>query len=59
MSAIGSVIDRAVGSITGNNGTSLNDFLSKFSSSDGKWVDTIDPFASFELTMKLYPAPKT
>lgn len=58
MSAIGSVIDSAVGSITGNNGTSLNDFLSKFSSSDGKWVDTIDPFASFELTMKLYPAPK-
>lgn len=58
MSAIGNVIDSAVGKITGNNGTSLNDFLSKFSSSDGKWVDTIDPFASFELTMKLYPAPK-
>lgn len=32
--------------------------MSKFSSSDGKWVDTIDPFATFDLTMKLYPAPK-
>lgn len=57
MSTIGNVINSAVGNLTGNSGTSLNDFLSKFSSSDGKWIDTIDPFASFELTMKLYPAP--
>jgi hypothetical protein len=58
MSTIGNVIDGALGSMTSSgSGTSLQDFLSKFSSSDGKWVDTIDPFATFDLTMKLYPAP--
>ena len=59
MSAIGNVIEGAVGSVFGlNSGTNLKDFLSKFSSADGKWVDVLDPFASFELTMKLYPAPQ-
>lgn len=58
MSTIGNVIDGALGSMMGSgSGTSLQDFLSKFSSADGKWVDTIDPFATFDLTMKLYPAP--
>lgn len=59
MSAIGNVIEGAVGSAFGlNSGTNLKDFLSKFSSADGKWVDALDPFATFELTMKLYPAPE-
>lgn len=58
MSTIGNVIDGALGSMmSSGSGTSLQDFLSKFSSADGKWVDTIDPFATFDLTMKLYPAP--
>lgn len=58
MSAIGNVIEGAVGSAFGlNSGTNLKDFLAKFSSADGKWVDTLDPFATFELTIKLYPAP--
>jgi len=60
MSAIGNVIEGAVNNAFSlNSGTNLNDFLAKFSSADGKWVDTIDPFASFELKMKLYPAPKS
>ena len=58
MSAIGNVIEGAIGSAFGaNSGTSLQDFLTKFSSADGKWVDTLDPFSSFELTMKFYPDP--
>ena len=59
MSAIGNVIGKAVDAATGSSssGTTLQDFLSKFSSSEGKWVNTIDPFATFDLTMKLYPEP--
>ena len=58
MGGIGSVIEGAVGSLVGSNsGTSLKDFLSKFSSSDSKLINMIDPYASFDLTMKLYPAP--
>ena len=58
MSAIGSVIEKAVDISTGSSsGTSLKDFLSKFSPSDGAWASTIDPLATFDLTMKLYPAP--
>lgn len=60
MSAIGNVIQGAVESLTDtSSGTSLKDFLSKFSPSDGKWVSTVDPFGSFDLTMKLYPAPES
>lgn len=56
MSAIGNVIGNAVDAVTGNSsGTTLQDFLSKFSSSEAKWVNQIDPFATFDLTMKFYP----
>lgn len=40
MSAIGNVIGKAVDSAFGkSSGTTLQDFLSKFSSSEGKWVN--------------------
>ena len=56
MSSIGNVIESAVNVATGSSpGTSLKDFLSKFSSAEGKWVDTIDPFSTFDLTIKFHP----
>ena len=40
MSAIGNVIGKAVdAAMGGSSGTTLQDFLSKFSSSEGKWID--------------------
>lgn len=53
-SIVNSVVDAAVG--TGS-GTSLTDFLRKFGSSDGKLVNTIDPLATFETSIKFYPCP--
>lgn len=56
MSAIGNVIGNAIDAVTGSSsGTTLQDFLSKFSSAEAKLVNQIDPFASFDLTMELYP----
>lgn len=57
MSAIGGIIDSAVGAVTGSSGgTTLQDFLSQFSSSEGVWVKTIDPFATFDVSIKFYPS---
>ena len=56
MGAIGNIIDKAVDAAVGSShGTSLQDFLSNFSSSDGTLIKEIDPYSSFDLTMKLYP----
>ena len=56
MSAIGNVIGKAIDSATGrSSGTTLQDFLSQFSSSDGIWAKTIDPYATFDVSMKFYP----
>lgn len=56
MGAIGSIIDSAVDSTTGkSSGTTLQDFLSRFSSSEGVWAKTIDPFSTFDVTMKFFP----
>ena len=57
MSSIGNVIGEAVGAVVGatNSGTTLKDFLSKFSSSEGKWINTIDPFATFDVSIRFYP----
>lgn len=57
MGAIGNIGTKAINAATGNNGTSLQDFLSKFSSSEGKWVNVIDPFSTFDVRMKFYPPP--
>lgn len=58
MGAIGGVIDSAVGAITGKpTGTSLQDFLATFSSSEGIWAKTIDPYSSFDVSIRFYPTP--
>ena len=36
-------------------GTTLEDFLSKFNSPEGKFVDTIDPKTTFDVYVKFYP----
>lgn len=56
MGAIGNIIGKAVDAATGSSsGTTLQDFLSHFSSSEGKWINTIDPFATFDVRIKFYP----
>lgn len=55
MGALGNIIGKAVGAAQGNNGTTLQDFLSHFSSSEGKWVNTIDPFSTFDVRIKFFP----
>lgn len=56
MSAIGGIVNSAVNAVTGgSSGTTLQDFLSQFSSSDGVWAKTIDPYASFDVSIKFYP----
>lgn len=56
VNALGGMVGSAVGAALGmQSGTSLQDFLSHFSSSDGVWAKTIDPYASFDVTMKFYP----
>ena len=57
MGAIGGIIDSAVGAATGTSGgTTLQDFLHTFSSSEGIWAKTIDPFSSFDVSIKFYPS---
>lgn len=58
MSALGSVIGNAVGAVAGNSGgTTLQDFLSRFGSAEGKWINMLDPLNTFDLTFQFYPAP--
>lgn len=58
MGAIGNVIGKAVDAVTDTHrGTTLQDFLAQFSSSDGVLVKTIDPYASFDVSIKFYPSP--
>lgn len=57
MSAIGGMINNAIDAVTGNSrGTSLEDFLSKFSPAEGTFVNTIDPLHTFDVSIKFYPA---
>ena len=50
---VNSVVDAATGS---SSGTNLQQFLSKFGSSEGKYVNTINPLATFDVSMKLHPS---
>jgi hypothetical protein len=53
---IGADIGNAVGTALGmESGTTLDDFLSKFSSAAGSYVNTIDPLHTFDVQMKFYP----
>ena len=53
---VGSLVDSALGR---SSGTNLNTFLSKFYSSEGKFVDTLDPKSTFDVSMKFYPTIKS
>ena len=57
MGAIGGIIDSAVEVATGSShGTTLRDFLSHFSSSEWIWAQTIDPFTTFDVSIKFFPS---
>lgn len=55
--ALGSdLIDSATDIFTGSDsGTTLSQFLSRFGSSEGKYVDQINPLATFDVFIKFYP----
>lgn len=56
MGALGDIVNGAIDSVSGSSsGTHLKDFLNHFSPSDGKWIQTIDPLTTFELTFKFHP----
>jgi len=38
MGALGGIIDSAIGAAQGRSGTTLQDFLNNFSSSEGIWI---------------------
>lgn len=56
MGALGGIINSAVDAISGQkSGTTLQDFLNNFSSSEGIWAKTIDPLQTFDVRIKFYP----
>ena len=53
---LGDVIGKAVDAYTGNSsGTTLEDFLTKFTPSGGAYVNTIDPLNTFEVSFTFFP----
>lgn len=54
--SIGNMVDAALGT---SSGTNLNSFLTKFYSSEGKFVDTLDPKSTFDVSIKFYPTFET
>ena len=60
MGVLGTAASKAVDAATGaTHGTTLEEFLSKFSSSAGVFVDTIDPLHTFEVEFKFFPTANT
>lgn len=56
MGAIGSLVNSAIDAVGNKNrGTSLSDFLNKFSSAEGTHVNTIDPLHTFEVSFLFEP----
>ena len=56
MGALGDMASKAVDAVTGKKrGTTLNEFLAKFSSAEGTYVNTIDPVHTFDVEFKFYP----
>ena len=59
MGVLGNTVGNAINAYTGNSsGTNLESFLSKFSNSKGRYVDTIDPLGTFDVKFKFYPTVK-
>lgn len=48
-----SMVDAAIGN--NSKGTDINTFLSKFYSSEGNFVNQLDPRSTFEITMEFFP----
>ena len=59
MGFLSDVVDNAVNAAKNNGNdttkTNLQTFLNKFSSSAGRYVDTIDPLATFDVQFKFFP----
>ena len=56
MGVLGDMVSNAVDAATGKKrGTTLNEFLAKFSSAEGTFVNTIDPVHTFDVEFKFYP----
>ena len=53
MGALGGIINNAIDAAAKkSSGTTLQDFLSNFSSSEGIWAKQIDPLATFDVSFK-------
>jgi hypothetical protein len=60
MGTLGNIVGNAIDAGFGKSkGTTLQDFLSHFSSSEGKWVNVIDPFSTFDVKIRFYPPMPT
>ena len=53
MNNVNKLVDAAIGKE--HSGTTLQDFLAKFNSPEGKFVDSIDPKSTFDVYVKFYP----
>ena len=53
MNIANKLVDAAMGK--DHSGTTLQDFLAKFNSPEGKFVDSIDPKSTFDVYIKFYP----
>lgn len=49
------VIGNAINAVTGNESTSLDTFLSKFTDSSQRFIDVIDPSTTFDVKFEFYP----
>jgi len=57
MGAIASLVGDAVNAAVGNSsGSTLEDFLSKYSAPGQKYVNTLDPLGTFDVSFKFFPA---
>lgn len=52
--ALGSLIANIAGA-SGYSGSNLKGFISKFNSSEGNYINTIDPLHTFDVSMAFYP----
>ena len=56
MGSLGNIIGDAVGAAIGtSSGTNLENFLQRFGSAEGKWINEIDPLNTFDVSIKFYP----
>jgi hypothetical protein len=54
--SLGSIVSDAANAALGrSSSTGIKDFLAKFSDSSGKFVNTINPLNTFEVSFKFYP----